>query len=333
MAAAFRDQYVISLWEEEACKRLGFWFLAWGVERGRLQIPNGKRQGHDPAFPHVYQMGWGPHNKGRYKTFIHFTDGFINTGLIIEKEPQISSTPSNRGSWSRQYSTGDVGLDEEVSNRITLKKISSERYTVDAKLEIVNTTTVKAEASIGDIAGASAESTNTITASTAFGAEKLDSSEVEEQETIKTHIVVPPHSEILLTVERVRTREITEIIETGYLDFSFKFDLWDWADDKKSPYLKNSRAGRDVIIESSSVRDLLDLVEGQRRTEYPNMSPFLRDCEAKAAHHNGKGDWNLWDDCLQTREWFNDPENRKVELRRERVRDYESSGEIRTRKV
>ena len=336
MAEVFRDQYVISKWEDEACKRLRHWFLAWGVVLERLQYSNGKRQGHDPAFPHEYQLGWGSRNRKRYSTFVHFTDGFINSGLIIEKESQVSITPSDRGPWSRKYSTGAVGIDEERTEEVSMKTSKSERYTVSANLEIINTTTTKAEASIGDIASASAENTTTITASAAFGTESETSKSEETKETIKTVIKVPPYSETLLTVERVRTKEITEIIETGYLDLSMKFDLWDPVVTGKRPYLKNSRAGKDVIIRSDSVRDLLDLVEGQRRVEYPNMENFLSDAQKWRSHRfggNSKEDWNMWDDCLMTYRWFNDPENRKVELRRQRVRDYESAGEIRTREV
>ena len=330
MAERFLEQKVVHEWEMEFIKRLYPALIKLGVAR---LYPKAKRDGRSTELPHRYQLGGrdsrARHRRDhRFKTFVVIEGITYTDGDDEEGDTRIYDLGGQTRDWSRilRARASDIGLVVRVS--MEMEEENWSEYSTEAHFNITNRTTVKASASV-EAGPASAEaSAENETITEAGGSFAMDGGGREKKRFVfedSVTVDAKVGDEFVVSSNIGKVRQVTPVIENGYIEFTGYFDLNDWVDDVK--WLKDSIDAGPNIVKFSSIQDLIDFFEGQRVVEYPNMvgwMKFQRDAAKRWPGHRAAA---LFVD------WLKNPENRKVQLRKEKVREYESAGEISTRQV
>ena len=320
----FNEQKVLYEWEQKFCRMIKPMLYALGADR----LQEEHRIGRSAELPHEWGIGWKKGGSKRHRTRVYFRGIDYTDGEPEEGTPVIYDLGDAARSWSRKYVPKAIPVSEEIDEGIELHTREWEEYGAEASFSVTNRTTVKAEVKAGDVASASAENETTITAGgSAFGRGGG------EKASTRTHRVkTTVHREdleraknlgksVLLTADINKRKVVTPIIENGFIEADIMLDLDDWAEEHKS-YLRDSKdEGRNRIY-CSTIRDLIWFIEGQRVAEYPRMTTFLAD--------QRKGTWWSAKGTVQFYEWLKDSEARRQRLAKERIRVYESAGEVRT---
>ena len=282
------------------------------------------RKGRDAALPHSWELGGKSGDSDwRKKTHIVFEGIDYSGGTQVEGVSQNYDLPDEGRGWSQIYRAGAIPIDQVVNESITLNESVQESYTAEASFEVTNRTSVKAEASLGDIAGASAESETTTTAKASFGTSGGHTKVTTYTHAVATTVHIPVGQAVMVSVDVSKRKVVTPITERGFIEASMKWDLYDWADNRSS-YLRGGKDAKKNRIYFDSFQSLLWFLEGQRMAEYPGMKNFLSDMRKLAA----KGDREATG-ALAFYKWIQNKDSRRVELEKERVRIYESAGEVR----
>ena len=175
----------------------------------------------------------------------------------------------------------------EIEKSFSLREESWTEYSTRASFEVTNRTSVKAEASAGDIASASAENETITTAKAEFG---LDGGSRLERTLIhvaKDHVQVAVGDEVIYWVDVVTRKVVTPVTENGYIEASLVLDLYDWTE-KSAKWLRDSIDEKKNRIGCDTIQQLLWFIEGERPAEYPNMRGFLREMR-RHSHWSAKG--------------------------------------------
>ena len=192
---------------------------------------------------------------------------------------------------------------------------------------ITHKSSIKAEASFGDIAGASATSETTITTSTEFGTGGTVYNSTSRTHSIKTKLIAKAGEIVQYTQEVNEKKIVTPIIQIGLLDFEITINFYDWI-------TNNSWHIRDGIWQGQggnwltfdTRQALINFFRGRDEREFPNMKHFLWDMEQAA----NKGDWR----AANARDfiyWLENDRNFEVRLEKERVQVFRNAGTLRRR--
>ena len=336
MAQPFSEQKVLFEFEEDFCRRIRPVMVTLGCHH-LWDAP--RRQGRNPALPHWWELG-ARKKKGKwphaYKTRITFQGIDYVDGDPEPGKQQIFDLEDKGRGFLREYdpSRGNA-IDEEVEETIELEEETWSTYTVDASFEITNRTTIKAEAKVEAgpaSATASAENETITTAKTSFGMDKGQKKKrVYKHRILQTVRAASNTRPFTLSVDVSKKKVITPVKETGFLDASLEFDLYDWADQQQG-FLKDSTDVGPNRIQCDNIQDLLWFLEGQRVAEYPNMRGYLGRMKNGAKwHKEGKRVSYIDSSCqgaLDFYNWLKNQENRKQVLLKQKVKVYEAAGKV-----
>ena len=168
MPEPWSEQNVLHTWERQLCGRIVPLLLALGVQR--LHPGQMGRIDRTAELPHTWALGWkSGKSDHRHKTRIVFDGIDYSGGEEVEGTPIVYDTPDGRRGWSEIYRPTAIPIDREIEKSITLHEESWSEYSAVASFEVTNRTTLKAEASVGDVASASAENETITTAKAEFG--------------------------------------------------------------------------------------------------------------------------------------------------------------------
>ena len=318
----FNEQKVLYEWEREFCERALPFFYALGARRiGVTQI---HREGREAKLPHEWALGWKKGGSSRHRTRIKFlgvdyVDGDDDVGA-----PIIYDLPGEGRNWSQLYPTQAVGVRQVIEDSITLRDESWDEYNVNASFSVTNRQSISAGASVGP-AEAKAEVSSEQTASTSFGKTGGGRVVSERTQSIRTELDIPAGANDILASSNIgKRKEVTPIIENGYIEADIEINLDDWSEERAN-WLRDSKDEKRNVIRCSTIQDLLWFIEGQRLAEYPNMRGFL-------AKMRASGGWAA-PGTVEFYVWLKNRENRRVSLAKNRVRTYESAGTVETRFV
>ena len=322
MADRFSEEKYLDGWMREFSRRIVPVFYAWGVRRmhaNQLHALSNKSEG-----PFGWRLGWRGGSKGRHshRTELHF-DAFRYVGGNEEEAPTQRAVLSSEPAWQRTFDARNgKGFIEEIDDSVEIIDQSAVEYTADASLRVSQKMEVKAEASVGDIASASATSTTEYEATASFGTRHGSEYSKKSSHSIKTIYEIDDDEYVQLSVDRTRVREVTPIVENGVLECSLKFDLYDWTL-KNSSLLHGADIGKGRVLEFASIQEFLGMLHGDFPRRFPNMNNFERDAR-KHNHYSALGSRQFID-------WLKDEKRRTVKLHKQRVHDYDEASEIRSR--
>ena len=314
------SQFIYHL-EQEFSKRIKPALYRLGGER----INGPKFLSRSDKLPHQILMGWkNKDRRHKFKTLLSFESFGYSGGKTTEGKPTIYEKATLDGGWERTIKAdlnGD-GVEQEINESHKVINEESEAWNVNAKFEVTNRTSIKAEASFGDIAGASAESETTTTASSEFGTGKTFYKSEERTFDVKTTLKAKPGQTVQGTVEILEKKIVTPIVQEGLIDFEVVIDMYDWAGEQRGRhYLKNSIAGKHKILKFDSRRALIRFLEGKDERQYPNMKDFYRDIRNAKPGNTAHG-------SMQFLKWLRDDRNFTVKLEKERVQVFRNAGTL-----
>ena len=163
------------------------------------------------------------------------------------------------------------------------------------------------------------------TASTFFGKTGGGRSVSERTQSIRTELDIPSGARDILASSNVgKRKEITPIVENGYIEADIEINLDDWSEER-AKWLRDSKDEKRNRIQCPTIQDLLWFIEGQRLAEYPGMRGFLEKMRES-------GGWAA-PGTVKFYNWLKHKQNRLVSLAKNRVRVYESAGTVETRFV
>ena len=318
-AAPYNEESRLYAYEQEYATRLLPVMRKLGVDRLE-KAPT--RMGRDKALPHEWALGWKRHGSKRHRTRVTFKAIDYSDSDPIEGTPVVYDLPDEGRGWSQIYRPQAIPIDQLVDESIELNEEVYENYRVEASFSVTNRTSVKAEAKVGPV-GASAESETTVSASAGFGLDRGTRTVTKYIHKVSTTVHIPVGQAVMVTVDVSKRKVVTPITERGLIEAEVMWNLSDWAE-KHAKYLRDGKDAKRNRIYFDTFQDLLWFLEGQRIAEYPNMKHFLKDMRYQAARgdKDAKG-------ALAFYAWAKNDENRRVELLKERVRIYESAGEVR----
>ena len=324
MTQSFNESQFIFKFEQEFAKGL----------RYALQKLGGQYM-FDPHFesrsdklPHVIVLG-GKGPRGRRKSLAIFKEYGYRGGEVIEgKRTTFESVLDGHG-WERTIEAplGGSGIVEHIEDAKELTNRESEAWNVNARFEVTNKTSIKASASLGDIARAEASSETTVTASTEFGAGGTSLREHKRSHKIGTELRAKPGQTVQATVDVSEKKVVTPITQIGLLDFVCTIDFYDWSS-KYSWHLRGGIWDRERYkhIDFDSRQQVIDFFRGRNEREFPNMKHFVWDMlQAKNkgdAHARRAHEFVLW---------LEEDDNFQVELQKERVQTYQNAGTLRVK--
>ena len=292
---------------------------------------------HNPIFlsrsndlPHRIALG-GKGSDKRRRTILSFNKFGYKGGSIEEGEPTIYEKVLENAGWERTISADKDGeaVNQKISESEKLVNEESEAWNVNASFEVTNRTSIKAEASAGNIASASAESETTTRASTEFGKGGTAYKKTEHSFAIGTELMVKPGQTVQATVEVSEKKVVTPIVQTGLIDFEITLDLYDWALDN-SWHLRDGiwKGKGSNVITFSSRQELINFFRGRDERQFPNMKHFVWDMSQ--AIEKNSNDWRA-KYAYNFVHWLEDDNNFSVRLSKERVQVFKNAGTLRQR--
>ena len=322
MTDTFNEQQVLYTWEREFCERALPFLYALGARRiGKSQL---HREGREAALPHEWALGWKKGGSKRHRTRIEFKGVDYVDGDDVAGTPIVYDLEGEGRNWSQLYPSQAVGVRQVIEDSITLRDESWDEYNVNASFSVTNRQSISAGASVGP-AEAKAEASSEQTASTSFGKTGGGRKVVERTQSIRTELDIPAGAKDILASSNIgKRKEVTPVIENGYIEADIEINLDDWSEEN-APWLRDGKDEKRNVIRCATIQDLLWFIEGQRLAEYPNMRGFLDKMRRS-------GGWAA-PGTVDFHEWLKNVENRRVSLSKNRVRVYESAGTVETRFV
>ena len=339
---SYNEDQVLFEYEAEFVKGVngGDGVIALAKTWGAANASSGKLSwSKSPELPHSWYFDDHVHSGDkRYDDVIEFTAYGYFKGDPVIGAPQVFDLSGDKTPGiSREYYTPGGALVETVEEKITLSESFSQSYTQESSFDVSKS--VSASVTAGFEAGtagvkvsgsATVEGGYSVSSSKAFGNTNESSTEKTIEETVSDELDIPEgDGKLLLTIDILKKRVITPVLENGYIDFSGKLILYKWAGRTTSEHwLSNSIALQDdhAVIEFANVSHLLEIIKGQHERSYPHMGGYYAWLQSEANKHDAH--WSITG-ALAFISWLENPENRHVCLRRSLVREYEKAGEVR----
>ena len=264
--------------------------------------------------------------------FIAF--GYFKADPTVGDSETLSLDDDSR-TISREYPTEAVGIHEKITDTVELTTEISESYSQHSSFEVTKGLSVKVTAGF-EAGTAGVKATGSVevdgsyeqTSTHEFGKDTTTSTTKTVTQSVETDVDIPANANTILLIIDIGKKKITTPIhENGYVDYSGQLQLSRFAGrTNKAHWLSKSIAlnhvGTDKIL-FDNVEHLLQILQGQRMREYPNMAGFHK-WACDSAHQNNPTASGSCDFI----KWLSDPENRKVNLDREHTRISEEAGTV-----
>ena len=286
--------------------------------------------------PHSWRLDDGSHRSdSRYRDQMDFIAFGYFKGDPTVGDSTILNLDDESRTISREYPTESVGIDEKITDTVQLTTEISETYTEQSSFSVTKGLSAKVTAGFeAGTAGVKAtgsveiDGTYEQTSTHAFGRDETTTTSKTVTQSIETDVSIPANANtILLTIDIGKKQITTPVHENGYLDYSGRLTLYRWAGRTSSEHwLSGSAAlntsGPDTVL-FNNVEHLLQILQGQRLREYPNMAGFQK----WACASSNQQDWHAAGSCNFIK-WLTDPANRKVNLTRQHTRIAEQAGTV-----
>ena len=309
MADEYNEQQYLALLMHDIACRARPAFQALGYDRTLLDPPVRHGSGSTPPFS--WQIGH------QLKDHHHHSKLGQFDGYIVYEAFAYNPTKTHRGktetfkledagrSVKLTYDHEAVDLKQRIKDTVETTERTIDTYETHASLSITSSISAEAKAGIDGVAEASVKTETTTSAEAGFG----QSAEVDDSKTVQKEfevtVDISKGERIGVTVDLYKSRDVTEITESGYMDFSGHFAF--------GAYYHHGHKHHVADISFANRQYLIDLLDGKLQLDYPQWTESL---------------WKGKPDVKDFRDWLADIENFRVDLKRQEIVEYEEVAEV-----
>ena len=260
--------------------------------------------------PFVWQIGFWPgkhkyHKTNAYLVFEAFA--YFPTHTVRGDTESFKLVDEGR-SVKLSYPHEAITIHQTIKDTVETTESTSESYETQFSLSVSSSISAEAKAGIEGVGEASVSTSTTTEASTSFGQSGETNNSKTVSKEFEVSVDVDEGQSVSVTVDLFKSRDVTQITESGYLDFSGYIDFGHYV-----PLHLNSNE-----LHFHNRQYLIDFIEARLRLDFPQIREplYIEDVTAF-----GQSIRHLLD-VLQNDDIF------RVDLRREEVKEYETVAEV-----
>ena len=273
---------------------------ALGYDGASAELSGHSREGSGSTPPFTWVVGYGKHKSWRghviFEAFAYFPT------VTKRGTPETFVLEDEGRSVQIRYPYEAIPIDETIRDKVTVKEEQKDTYETHAELSVTTSISAEAKAGIEGVGEASVSTEVSTEASTGFGQASEETTATESEKEFEVHVSVDKGEAVEVTIELLKTRQVTEVIESGYLDFSGYIDFG-------SEY--HGPAGRRLNFANRQY--FVDLLDGKLRLDFPSITKPVYNGDDRVKHF---------------RDWLANKDNFRVDLKRQEVKVFESVGNV-----
>ncbi len=205
-------------------------------------------------------------------------------------------------------SASSVDTEVEISETVTLHKESTHELNAEVHFDVTSTTTVT-----GAYGGAEIEQALETSFGTSFETNNSETEGKDVEQSINTSVAVPAGKKIQVSFEKNKIVTEQPFTVKGILEFRIDINFEDWARNK---FLWHHRRGSKHLT-FTNLLEFEQFIEGYN-TDFPQMRTFLDECS---------------EECYEAIKWIFDDENRVIEAKGVKRREYDDNINLVTKEV
>ena len=302
------QQYLALLMHDIACRARPA-FQAFGYGRSLLDPPVRHGSGSKPPF--AWQIGHQVKDHQHHSKLSQFD------GYIVFEAFAYNPTETHRGetetfklqdagrSVKLTYDHEAIDIHQRIQDSVETTESTTEEYETHAELSVTSSVSAEAKAGIEGVAEASVKTETTTSASAGFGQSKKKDDSKKVSKEFEVDVNIKPGQRVGVTVNLYKSRDVTEITESGYMDFSGHFQF--------GAYIHHGHKHHIAPLEFANRQYLINLLDGKLQLDFPQWTQPL---------------WKDKPEVREFRDWLNNRDNFRVDLKRQEVIEYEEVAEV-----